>query len=236
MEHIQSPTEIPDLLARSYMFCRTELIRQGAWQELVKNHIHKHYSGRELNSKRTNIHRSFDKLDSFSWETYYEALAVLAQVTTSLTLTINLATNAHIEQFTVPIKRDRTEWVKRKGVPIKVDNKNPEALFMPADQDRSNESVFTFIIREALRKQRITVKGLNEKLDAFIKDANNIATYSVDTPTNIKSSLKATLCRGTIAWPNVPRLLKLLGYTNITLVLEANTGLGARRVTAGLDL
>jgi len=236
MDPHESPGTIPDLLARSYMFCRVELVRQGAWSTLIKDHITQHYEGIELNSKRTNIKRSFANTDSFSWETYYEALVVLSRVTSELKLTISLDTGNHIESYRYTIESDRKNWTTKKGHPIKPDNKNAKSLFMPANQNREDETVFTYIIREAMRKQRITVEEMNKRLNEFIKDPINIVTYSVTTPANMKSSLKASLCRGSIAWNNVPRLLKLLGYRNLTLKLEARTGVGVRSSVVGLDL
>lgn len=229
---------IPDLLAKSYALFAHKVLRDGAWPELFKTHLEKHYTGTDLNSKRTNFGRALtlQKTDSFSWETYYEGLAILAPMFDSLHIIIRLDKGTGVESYIYPVESDKEQWRRKKGVPIKPPMRDPDALFIPEDQSREDETPFTTIIRDAMIRQQLTVDNINKRLDEFIKDANNTGTFRVDTPANIKGSIKTTLCRGCIAWGNVPRLLKILGYRNLTIEVVSVIGAARIAAVAGVDL
>jgi hypothetical protein len=221
---VEDIASIPSLLAKSaYMFVHQHL-RDGVWNSLFTEHVMEFYEGKELNNARTNFPRRLGEDKDWGWAAYIEALAILSRAYRTLTLEVTLSRGGVLRSYKLNITRDRNLWDHPSGSVIVNNFRQKNSLYLPTDSDRTNETLPTHIIRETIRLDKLPIGVLEDKIITFFKDPSNTHTFTVNEITVQKASLLATLKRGRIAWNNVPRILKLLGFKSVSLNITATLG------------
>jgi hypothetical protein len=227
---------IRSLLAKSaYMFMHQH-VRDGVWPSLFAEHVSMFYSGKDLRNVKTNLPRRLSQDKDWSWEAYLEALTIIARAYSKFSVDIIVSRNERLSSYTINIDKNIKMWENSEGHDIVRVDKLKTALFMPSSTNRDNESAPTHIIRNTLRLDKITLGKMDTLIETFLEDPQNTHTFSIDNPRMQKASILTTLNRGRIAWKNIPRLLKLLGYKSVSIKVTATLGTKEYSSIVGLSL
>lgn len=172
------------------------------------------------NSKRTNLPRTIWQKEELSWFSYYEGIIILSQVYKSITVELELAyKGSEIHKYSIPVSWDIFETPD--GSNIKHSGRVDNSLVITPTLDRTNEQGLTYVIREIMRRHKLTRKGLDELLEVYVSDPDNLHTFTTNSKPNIKSSIIGTMFKWNITWGNFTRALKVLGYTDLSLNIHA---------------
>lgn len=172
------------------------------------------------NSKRTNFPRATWQKAELGWRYYYENVLILSQVYKEINIEFELVyQNKEIQQYTIPVRWALLEMSEGSNITHKgkVDN----SLIVPGNLDRTDEFALTFIIREIMRKQKLTRLDLDKLLDIYANNPENLYSFSTNSRPNIKSSILGTMFKWNITWANFIRALKVLGYNDLNMSIHA---------------
>lgn len=172
------------------------------------------------NSKRTNLPRTIWQKDELSWLSYYEGVLILSQVYKSVTIDFELAYKGReIHSYKVPVSWELFEIPD--GVNIKHRGRVDNALVVDPSLDRTYEQGLTYVVREVMRRHKLTRLQLDKLLDTYASEPDNLYSFTTDSQPNIKSSILGTMFKWNITWGNFTRALKVLGYTDLSMSIHA---------------
>ncbi|AFI55353.1 hypothetical protein TSMG0070 [Halocynthia phage JM-2012] len=172
------------------------------------------------NSKRTNFPRTIWQKEELSWLSYYEGVLILSQIYQSITIDFELVyQDKEIHKYSIPVKWEILE--SPDGVNIKHKGRVNKELVINPKLDRTYEGGLSFIIREIMRKSDMTRVDLDSLLDKYAEDPNNLYSFSTKSKPNIKSSILGTMFKWNITWGNFTRSLKVLGYNELSMSINA---------------
>lgn len=183
--------------------------------------------GSARNNKRTNFPRALWQKDELTWYTYYEALCVLLPAYKEINLDFKLIyKDREIHTYTVPVDFNLLDIPE--GENIRHKGKVSKTPVIRNELDRSYEAPLTYIIREVIRRHKLTRVDLDKLLDTFIDNPNNLANFSNENRANIKSSILGTMFKWNLGMGNFSRALTVLGYTELSLTIRAEMKAGRR--------
>lgn len=172
------------------------------------------------NSKRTNFPRVIWQKEELSWASYYEGLVVLSRIYKSMTIDFELVYEGkEIHKYSIPVHWSLFETTE--GNNLKPKGRVDNSLLVPDDLDRSNEQGLTVILRNVMRRHKLTRKELDRLLDTYISNPENLHTFTTNSVPNIKSSILGTMYKWSSSWSNFTRAIKILGYTDLSISINA---------------
>lgn len=198
----------------------SDCVKKKGGDLLLNDKTHLKEVGSIRNSKRTNFPRTVWQKEELSWLSYYEGVLILSQIYKSITIDFELVYEGReIHKFSVPVTWEILE--SPEGENIKHKGRVDGQLVVDPKLDRRYEHGLSYIIREVMRKSKLTRRGLDKLLDVYTSDENNLYTFSTKSKPNIKSSILGTMFKWNITWSNFTRALKVLGYTDLSISINA---------------
>lgn len=171
------------------------------------------------NSKRTNFPRDIWQKEELSWLRYYEGAIIVSRIYESMTIDFELVYQGkEIHKYSLPVSWALFETPD--GVNIKHSGRVDNSLVLHPKHDRTYEQGLSFIVREIMRKRKLTRKQLDKLLDEFSSNPDNLHTFSTKSPPNIKSSILGTMFKWNITWSNFTRAIKVLEYTDLNISIH----------------
>lgn len=189
------------------------------------------------NSKRTNFPRVMWQKDELSWTSYYEGLILLSSIYSSMSVELELVYRGkELHKYTLPVDWDLFETTE--GTNLKPKGRVDNSLVVSNDLNRANEQGLSIVLRNVIRRHKITRSDLDKLLDNYISNPENIHTFSTKSVPNIKSSILGTMYKWCSSWSNFTRAIKILEYTDlsITIVGVKNVRGKEEKVTTSVNM
>ena len=210
------------LLRNYWTFVHKNLRNRSVWNEFFLQHADEYYPEKVANNScRTNFPRDIWKRSALTWSVYYEGLVVLSRIYDDMYVSFKIVNKkGEIYRYDIPVEYWRIHDGKL-GVAIKHKGRAGTQLVIATDLDRRHEGSLTFILREIMKREKITRVTLENAILAYAKEPDNICTFGSKDIQNIKSSITTSMFKKACQWDMFVRGLRVLGCSAMSIEVVA---------------